>query len=127
MGALQRRFVFENPTLKAAPAEEEAPDSDIEYDEAEETRPRKKPKKTPAKKAGKIAKGENFWGRVDEWFKSEVAERGSSLTGPKWKRYEFAAEDLQCPTDLGFFAVMSTSSSSMTKVNSRGWRRGLPL
>ncbi|KAJ7331054.1 hypothetical protein DFH08DRAFT_966797 [Mycena albidolilacea] len=84
---LLRRFVFENPTLKAAPAEEEAPDSDIEYDEAEETRPRKKPKKTPAKKAGKIAKGENFWGRVDEWFKNEVAERGSSLTGPKWKSY----------------------------------------
>ncbi|KAJ7820145.1 hypothetical protein B0H14DRAFT_2600130 [Mycena olivaceomarginata] len=48
---------------------------------------RKKPKKMPAKKAGKVAKGENFWGRVDEWFKAEVAERGSSLTGPKWKSY----------------------------------------
>ncbi|KAJ7706641.1 hypothetical protein B0H14DRAFT_3026101 [Mycena olivaceomarginata] len=41
----------------------------------------------PAKKAGKVAKGENFWGRVDEWFKVEMAERGSSLTGPKWKSY----------------------------------------
>ncbi|KAJ7721579.1 hypothetical protein B0H14DRAFT_3170309 [Mycena olivaceomarginata] len=80
-----RRFVFDHPTLKASPAEEEAPDSDIEYDEGEDTRLRKKPKKMPAKKAGKVAKGENFWGRVDEWFKAEVAERGSSLTGPKWK------------------------------------------
>ncbi|KAJ7830248.1 hypothetical protein B0H14DRAFT_3872708 [Mycena olivaceomarginata] len=84
---LLRRFVFDHPTLKASPAEEEAPDSDIEYDEGEDARLRKKPKKMPAKKAGKVAKGENFWGRVDEWFKAEVAERGSSLTGPKWKSY----------------------------------------
>jgi hypothetical protein len=83
----QRRFVFDHPTLKASPAEEETPDSDMEYDEAEDTRLRKKPKKMPAKKAGKVAKGENFWGRVNEWFKVKVAERGSSLTGPRWKRY----------------------------------------
>ncbi|KAJ7935000.1 hypothetical protein B0H13DRAFT_1854708 [Mycena leptocephala] len=78
---LLRRFLFDHPTLKASPAEEETPDSDIEYDDAEDARPRKKPKKTPAKKAGKVAKGENFWGRVDEWFKKEVAERGSSVSG----------------------------------------------
>jgi hypothetical protein len=27
---------------------------------------------------------------VDEWFKKEVADRGASLTSPKWRRYEFA-------------------------------------
>jgi hypothetical protein len=40
------------------------------------------------RESGKVAKGENFRGQVDEWFK-KVAERGSSLMGPKWRRYEF--------------------------------------
>ncbi|KAJ7483663.1 hypothetical protein FB451DRAFT_1555558 [Mycena latifolia] len=67
---LLRRFVFDHPSLKAAPVEEE-----------------KKPKKTPVKRGGKVAKGENFWGQIDEWFKREVAVRGLSLTGAQWKTY----------------------------------------
>ncbi|KAJ7677010.1 hypothetical protein DFH06DRAFT_1317608 [Mycena polygramma] len=85
--ALLRRFVFDHPTLKAAPTEEEVPDSDVEYDAAEEQRPKKKVKKTKQPKVGKLAKGEDFWGRVDEWFKEQIALRGTSLTGPKWRSY----------------------------------------
>ncbi|KAK7032701.1 hypothetical protein R3P38DRAFT_3503251 [Favolaschia claudopus] len=78
---LLRRFVFDHPSLKRASAEDEEPESDAEYDEAEQRRPRKKAK------TGKVPKGENFWGRVDQWFKKQVEERGISLTGPKWKSY----------------------------------------
>jgi hypothetical protein len=79
--------VFDNPCLKAAPVEEEAPNSDTEYDEAEDGRRKNKAKKTPPKTAGKIANTENFWGRVNEWFKEQIALRGFSLTGLWWKRY----------------------------------------
>ncbi|KAJ6473440.1 hypothetical protein C8R47DRAFT_1295169 [Mycena vitilis] len=82
---LLRRFVFDNPTLKAVPLEPEEPDSDIEYDEAEEARPRKKAKL--AKSRGKLGKAENFWGRMDEWMAGHIAERGSSLTAPKWRSF----------------------------------------
>ncbi|KAK7007079.1 hypothetical protein R3P38DRAFT_3212714 [Favolaschia claudopus] len=79
---LLRRFVFDNPSLKkATAAEEEELESDVDHDEAEERRVRKKPK------LGRIARGANFWGGVDNWFKKQISERGSSLTGPKWKSY----------------------------------------
>ncbi|KAJ6455122.1 hypothetical protein C8R47DRAFT_1082857 [Mycena vitilis] len=83
---LLRRFVFDNPSLQTAPVEEETPDSDAEYDEAEAVHPKKKAKMLPAKR-GKLAKAENFWGRVDLWLKDEVAECGASLLGPKWRSY----------------------------------------
>ncbi|KAJ7833089.1 hypothetical protein B0H14DRAFT_3462898 [Mycena olivaceomarginata] len=48
------------------------------------------------RKSGKVAKGENFWGQADEWFK-KVAERGWIQSGE----------------------VMSTSVSSTTEANSK--------
>ncbi|KAK7027824.1 hypothetical protein R3P38DRAFT_2940391 [Favolaschia claudopus] len=83
---LLRRFVFDNPTLiTAAGAEEEdteePEDSDLDYEEAEGRRSRKKAK------TGKIPKSASFWGGVDRWFKEEVDKRGSTLTGSKWKSY----------------------------------------
>ncbi|KAJ7147564.1 hypothetical protein C8R43DRAFT_1129793 [Mycena crocata] len=84
---LLRRFVFDNPSLKGLPVEEEEPDSDVEYDQAEFMRPKKKQKKAPVRKGGKIAKGDNFWGRMDEWFRKEVDARGTNLTSSKWKTY----------------------------------------
>ncbi|KAK6985096.1 hypothetical protein R3P38DRAFT_2805827 [Favolaschia claudopus] len=69
-------------TAAAAAEEEEADDSDVDYDQAEERRTRKR-----AKKSGKVGKGGNFWGSVDSWFKKQVKERGSTLTGSKWKSY----------------------------------------
>ncbi|KAJ7124729.1 hypothetical protein C8R43DRAFT_1135417 [Mycena crocata] len=84
---LLRRFVFDNPSLKGLPVEEEEPDSDVEYDQAELMRPKKRQKKAPARRGGKIARGDNLWGRMDEWFRKEVESRGMNLTSPKWKTY----------------------------------------
>ncbi|KAK6992395.1 hypothetical protein R3P38DRAFT_2570471 [Favolaschia claudopus] len=80
--ALLRRFAFDNPDLASAPAS--AP--------ASTPTPRKRARVPAGKgknkpRGGRIAAGEDFWGRVDEFFRKEVEDRGTNLTGPKWKPY----------------------------------------
>ncbi|KAJ7824324.1 hypothetical protein B0H14DRAFT_2597338 [Mycena olivaceomarginata] len=44
----------------------------------------------PAKGAqgrGHITTGEDFWGQVDKYFRTEIKTLGKSLIGPKWKSY----------------------------------------
>jgi hypothetical protein len=41
--------------------------------------------KRPRTQVGRIAKGEDFWGRVDAFFVEKIAQMGRSLTGPRWK------------------------------------------
>ncbi|KAK7015950.1 hypothetical protein R3P38DRAFT_3203652 [Favolaschia claudopus] len=108
--ALLRRFAFDNPDLASAPASAPAstPTVSDNEDDQDPARPSKRtrtdnsendpdaaqPRKrarVPAGKGknkprgGRIAAGEDFWGRVDEFFRKEVEDRGTNLTGPKWK------------------------------------------
>ena len=39
----------------------------------------------PVKKRGRVAKGEDFWSKVDAWFKAEIAARGKDLSSASWK------------------------------------------
>lgn len=51
--------------------------------------PRKRSRKSKSHGGGRIPAGEDFWGKVDEYFRNEIKERGKNLTGPKWKQYVF--------------------------------------
>ncbi|KAK7037201.1 hypothetical protein R3P38DRAFT_2771200 [Favolaschia claudopus] len=109
----ERRFAFDNPDLASAPASAPAstPTVSDNEDDQDPARPSKRtrtdnsendpdaaqPRKrarVPAGKGknkprgGRIAAGEDFWGRVDEFFRKEVEDRGTNLTGPKWKPSE---------------------------------------
>ncbi|KAJ7800322.1 hypothetical protein B0H14DRAFT_3490829 [Mycena olivaceomarginata] len=64
------------------------------------------------RKSGKVAKGENFWGQVDEWFK-KVAERGSSLMGPKWRSYI----DQRLLDDRSKFKGLTLGAAVLTQEN----------
>jgi hypothetical protein len=44
-----------------------------------------KRKRTPSRRGGRVANGEDFWSRVDAWFSDEIAKRDKDLTGPLWK------------------------------------------
>ncbi|PPQ83079.1 hypothetical protein CVT26_011919 [Gymnopilus dilepis] len=39
----------------------------------------------PVKKCGMVAKGEDFWSKVDAWFKAEIASRGKDFSSASWK------------------------------------------
>jgi hypothetical protein len=54
-------------------------------DATEPEAPAKKRKRTPAK--GRIAQGDDFWLRVDNWFKEKIDSWGTDFSGVNWKRY----------------------------------------
>lgn len=77
----QRRFAFDHPGTKPQPAS-----PGVAADDEDTPRPAKKPRKAKgAQGGGRIATGEDFWGQVDEYFRTEIKTRGKSLIGPKWK------------------------------------------
>ncbi|KAJ7770347.1 hypothetical protein B0H14DRAFT_3590740 [Mycena olivaceomarginata] len=81
--ALLRRFAFDHPGTKPEPAS-----PGVAADDEDTPRPAKKPRKAKgAQGGGRIATGEDFWGQVDEYFRTEIKTRGKSLIGPKWKSY----------------------------------------
>jgi hypothetical protein len=41
--------------------------------------------KRPHTQGGQIAKGEDFWGKVDTYFAEMVRKYGRDLTGPEWQ------------------------------------------
>ena len=47
--------------------------------------PAKKRKRTPAK--GRIAQGDDFWSKVDSWFKEKIDSWGTDFSGVDWKMY----------------------------------------
>ncbi|CAK5270512.1 unnamed protein product [Mycena citricolor] len=77
--ALLRRFVYDHPEIVNAAVDSD--DIENEDPSTSEERPAKRAR------AGRTAKGEDFWGRVEEWFKKEMAVRGSNWTSASWKRY----------------------------------------
>ena len=45
------------------------------------------PTKRARTQGGRIAKGEDFWGKVDTYFAEMVQKHGRVLTGPEWREY----------------------------------------
>lgn len=81
---IQRKFALDNPALLGI-AEDESDSESISDEHASSgSRPNKRKRKAKAA-GGRIAKGEDFWGKVDRWFKKEVGLRGRNLAGPQWK------------------------------------------
>ncbi|KAJ7869104.1 hypothetical protein B0H14DRAFT_3440801 [Mycena olivaceomarginata] len=79
--ALLRCFAFDHPGTKPEPAS-----LGVAADDEDTPRPAKKPRKAKgAQGGGRIATGEDFWGQVDEYFRTEIKTHGKSLIGPKWK------------------------------------------
>ncbi|KAJ6461445.1 hypothetical protein C8R45DRAFT_1108674 [Mycena sanguinolenta] len=76
--ALLRRFGFDHPDLLGI--------AEPDGDEDSDTPPDQKRKRAP-KKVGQVPAGEDFWGRVDSYFKAEVANRGRNFKDPPWKPY----------------------------------------
>ena len=58
--------------------------SEIE-DAPEAETPAKKRKRTQAK--GRIAQGDDFWSRVDSWFKEKIELWGADFSGVDWKMF----------------------------------------
>jgi hypothetical protein len=72
--------VFDNPTLLGTPEE-----SDTENDSPEDIEGAQVKKKHKRAAGGRIPKGEDFWGKVDAFWASEIAKWGRNLTGSHWK------------------------------------------
>ena len=77
----QRRFAWENKTILGVDEDELSENEDA----AELEAPAKKRKRTLAK--GRIAQGDDFWSRVDSWFKEKIELWGSDFSGVNWKMY----------------------------------------
>ncbi|KAF7378432.1 hypothetical protein MSAN_00270000 [Mycena sanguinolenta] len=74
---LLRRFAFDHPELLWT--------DEAEGDEDSES-PSKKRKAT-AKQGGRVAAGQDFWSKVDAYFKKEIEKRGRSFKDARWKPY----------------------------------------
>ncbi|KAF8177639.1 hypothetical protein BJ912DRAFT_985719 [Pholiota molesta] len=72
-----RRFAWENRLSlgNEEDSENEASSSDLSSEASKK------------RKRGRIAHGEDFWSKVDAWFKEKIALWGSDFTGPDWKTY----------------------------------------
>jgi hypothetical protein len=75
----QRHFALRNIELIKKPS---ALSGDNDGDDSDTAQPGSK---RPRTLVGRIAKGEDFWGRVDKWFVEMVAQYGRVLTGARWK------------------------------------------
>ncbi|EED83889.1 predicted protein [Postia placenta Mad-698-R] len=94
--ALLRRFAIEHPELLNV-VEIEEDDNSPGGDNDENTPPRKRRRTTRVHKtrgSGCPVNGKDFWSQVDEWFKKEVATRGTTLTAGGWKAYVKETIDL---------------------------------
>ncbi|KAF8180355.1 hypothetical protein BJ912DRAFT_929295 [Pholiota molesta] len=83
--AILHRFAFENRGTLG-----ESSDSDNNIADTTDTTPdslgkRKRPPPPPPLPRGRIPDGEDFWSRVDAWFKSEIKTRGKEFTSEPWK------------------------------------------
>lgn len=77
----QRKFAFDNPTLLGIME----PESDTEDALDAGGIANHTAKKRKRMVGGRIAKGEDFWGQVDTYFRKEIAGRGRNLVGSGWK------------------------------------------
>ncbi|KAK7034382.1 hypothetical protein R3P38DRAFT_2519170 [Favolaschia claudopus] len=75
--ALLRRFAFDHPE----------PLWTDETEEPESSNPPTKKRKTTAKQGGRVAAGEDFWGKVDVYFKEQIELRGRNFKDTRWKPY----------------------------------------
>jgi hypothetical protein len=72
----QRRFGLDHPDIIGMPStsgDDDGEDSDSP------------PTKRARTQGGRIAKGEDFWGKVDTYFAAMVHKHGRVLTGPQWQ------------------------------------------
>lgn len=77
----QCKFAFDNPTLLGIME----PESDTEDALDAGGLANQTTKKRKRTVGGCIAKGEDFWGQVDTYFRKEIASRGQNLAGSGWK------------------------------------------
>lgn len=81
----QRRFALETGELLTE-GDEPVETENVSVTGAEsEERPAKKKRK--GKKRGRVAEGEDFWGRMDLLFHNKTEEWGDDYNHPAWKRY----------------------------------------
>ncbi|KAF4615116.1 hypothetical protein D9613_003455 [Agrocybe pediades] len=80
---LLRRFAWENDELFKLP--EESTENLESGDEEQE--PSNHKRKKFGRGGGRIAVGEDFWSKVDLWFKKGIELRGENLTSSEWQRF----------------------------------------
>ncbi len=83
----QRRFAFENPELLNIAENEHHSDSDPEltHVDPDDGPARKKRKKNSSR--GRLADGECFWSRFEEYMGPLIQDMGSDMTSSAWKKY----------------------------------------
>ena len=74
--------MFDNSNLLGTPEESNAENNHDGPEDIEGSQAKKKHKWGAG---GHIPKGEDFWGKVDAYFVSEIAKWGQNLTGTNWK------------------------------------------
>lgn len=85
----QRRFAREHANLlEGGQEEEEEEDVTAQSNtEGNSQPPQKKQKRATGR--GRVADGQDFWSKVDEWFDEKVAAWGDKFSGDEWSAYVF--------------------------------------
>ncbi|KIM38461.1 hypothetical protein M413DRAFT_30013 [Hebeloma cylindrosporum] len=82
---LLRRVAWENKAVLGVDEDSTSEDENSENAHSDGNSPPKKRKRTAAK--GRVGDGEDFWSKVDKWFKEKIELWGSDFKGEEWKRF----------------------------------------
>ncbi|KAF9070029.1 hypothetical protein BDP27DRAFT_1420465 [Rhodocollybia butyracea] len=117
-----RNYIHENPSSIWA-KEEEGDESDTDESLAvvEDGRKKKK-RKLKTHGGGKVPKGCDFWGLIDQWFKEQLDEKelGKKMSDPRWKQ---KIEGFRRLDEAGFKNLASPSNTT-TPAQSPALRTG---
>ena len=81
----QRRFASENKNILGIDEDEDLENEDpTDFDNNGDI-PAKRQKRSTAK--GRVAHSDDFWSRVDSWFKEKIESWGTDFSGVDWKAY----------------------------------------
>ncbi|RDB15203.1 hypothetical protein Hypma_004700 [Hypsizygus marmoreus] len=122
--ALLRKCTMDNYVLASiAEAEDDPSTSDIENDERatveDASRKRRRSDGSGKSAAGRIKKGEDFWGKVDKYFAAEFKKRGRDLAQGTWPEY---IDEVIRLDDQRFGAVRAQSMGGIFSIGS-----GVPI